>query len=230
MNHLSTISKHNHLVEASYRLTVTGQRVFLLVLAKINPLEALKSRYEVTAEEYARIYKISSKIAYRDLKEGLDELYDADIKLNDLSLKILTRRRIVDEAKYHYGEGKISISFPKKLRPFLSQLKNEYTQYRIGQVAGLKSSYSIRLFELLIQFKKTGERIITVKKLRDWFRIEKKYKRYADINKWVIKPAIEELNSKTSIEVNYKPIKKGRKIVMLSFNFKENEQPKPSLD
>jgi len=221
MNHLSTITKHNHLVQASYKLSLTGQRVFLLVLGKINPHKKLESTYEVTAEEYAKIYGITPKTAYRDLKQGLDELYNADIKLNDFELKILTRRRIVDEAKYHYGEGKISISFPEKLHPFLCEMHGKYTQYRIGQVSNLKSAYSIRLFELLIQFKSTGDRVITLKNLRDWFRLEKKYLRYADINKWVIKPAVAELNAKTNFSISYTTIKKNRCVHTISFLFTE---------
>jgi plasmid replication initiation protein len=226
MNHLSTITKHNHLVEASYRLSLVGQRVFLLALAKINPHAKLLKQYEITAEEYAREYKISSKIAYRDLKEGLDELYNADIRLNDMELKILTRRRIIDEAKYHYGEGKISISFPEKLEPFLCELHGQYTQYRIGQVSSLRSAHSIRLYELLIQFRKTSERLITIKNLRNWFRLEKKYKQYGDLNKWVIKPSVDELNAKTNLLINYKCIKKGRRADLLSFSFNETELSK----
>ena len=223
MNHLSKITKHNHLVQASYKLSLTGQRVFLLALSKINPKKKLEDHYEVTAEELARIWNLSNKVAYRDLKNGLDELYNADIRLNDLELKILTRRRIVDEAKYHYGEGKVSISFPEKLHPFLCEMHGKYTQYRIGQVSNLKSAYAIRLFELLIQFKSTGDRIITLKNLRDWFRIENKYHRYADLNKWVIKPAISELNTKTNLSIKYTTIKNGRSVHTLSFSFNESE-------
>ena len=103
----------------------------------------------------------------------------------------------------------------------MCHLKSEYTQYRIGQVAGLKSTYSIRLFELLIQFKKLGDRTISLKKFREWFRIEKKYKRYADINKWVIKPAVDELNVKTALNVKYESIKKGRKVISVYFAHEE---------
>jgi plasmid replication initiation protein len=224
MNHLSTITKHNHLVQASYKLSLTGQRVFLLILGKINHKKKLEDHYEVTAEEFSRMYNQSQKTAYRDLEKGLNELYNADIKLNDFELKILTRRRIVDEAKYHYGEGKISVSFPEKLHPFLCEMHGRYTQYRIGQVSSLKSAYAIRLFELLIQFESTGDRIITLKNFRDWFRIEKKYHRYADLNKWVIKPAIAELNAKTGLSINCSVIKKGRSVHTLSFSFKKTNR------
>ena len=221
MNHLSRVTKHNHLVEASYRLSLIGQRVFLLALAKINPLEYVETSYEITADEYSKMYGISSKLAYRDLNDGLNELYDADIRLNDLQLRILTRRRLVDEAKYHDGEGKISLSFPKKLHPFLCDLKSEYTSYRIGQVSHLKSNYSIRLFELILQFKRTGEREITLNKLREWFRIEKKYKTFSNITKRIIKPSLKELNEKTTFKIEYEKIKKGRKVNSLLFIFQE---------
>lgn len=222
MNHLSTVTKHNHLVQASYRLSLTAQRVFILAIGQINHKQNLKDHYEITAEEFSKMYNVSPKTAYRDLKEGLDELYNADIKLDDLELKILTRRRIVDEAKYHYGEGKISISFPEKLHPFLCEMNGKYTQYRICQVSNLKSAYAIRLFELLMQFKSTGDRIITLKNFRNWFRIENKYKTYADLNKRIIKPAINELNTKTNLSIKYTPIKKERRVHILSFSFTES--------
>jgi plasmid replication initiation protein len=221
MNHLCKVTKHNHLVEASYKLSLVGQRVFLLALAKINPLEYVETSYEITADEYSKMYGISPKLAYRDLNVGLNELYDADIRLNDLQLRILTRRRLVDEAKYHDGEGKISLSFPKKLHPFLCDLKSEYTSYRIGQVAHLKSNYSIRLFELILQFKKTGEREITLKKLREWFRIQEKYKDLRDVMRRIIKPSLKELNEKTTFKIEYKSVFKGRNVCSLIFVFEE---------
>lgn len=221
MNHLSKVTKHNHLIEASYKLSLVGQRLFLLALAKINPLKPLEKSYDITADEYSKMYGISLKLAYRDINHGLNELYDADIKLNDLQLRILIRKRLVDEAKYHDGEGKISLSFPQKLHPFLCDLKSEYTSYRIGQVCHLKSNYSIRLFELIMQFKKTGEREITLKKLREWLRIEKKYKEFSNITKRIIKPSLKELNEKTSFKIEYKNIRKCRNIYSLRFNFIE---------
>ena len=129
----------------------------------------------------------------------------------------------MNEGEYHEREGKISLSFPEKIKPFLYDLKQNYTSYRIGQVVKLKSNYSIRLFEMLIQYKKLGTRKLSLKMLREYFKTGDKYTISHDFLKKVVKPAVADLNAKTSFTIMHRCIKKGRAIEAIEFNFMDDK-------
>lgn len=107
--------------------------------------------------------------------------------------------------------------------PYLTQLKNKFTGISIKNVSSLKRTYSIRLYELLIQYKEIGYRTITIENFRIMLNIEDKYDLFKDLDKYVLKPAIKELNEKSNLTVQLKKIKNGRNISALSFSFKENK-------
>lgn len=53
-----------------------------------------------------------------------------------------------------------------------------------------------------------------------------KYEQFKDLNKWVIKPAIKELNQRSDLTIKFETIKKGRSVKALSFEFKKSAQLK----
>lgn len=221
MGQLSKVTKSNELVQAGYKLSLVGQRVFILLLTKIDTRKPLENSYTLTSKEYADNYGVSLKNAYRDLEKGANEIYDTDVKIHDQVLKIFCRERIANATAYHYGEGKISVSFPGSLSPHLCEFKDRFTTYRMSQVSGLKSAYSIRLYELLIQFRKTGDRCISVENFREWLGVEKKHVMFNNLKRRVIEPAVKELNLKTSLIVSWEAIKDSKTTKFLSFAFKE---------
>lgn len=77
-----------------------------------------------------------------------------------------------------------------------------------------------------MKFNATGERVIYVNDFRSALGISDKYPQFRDLNKWVIKPAVDELNQRSDLTINYETIKKGRTVAALSFEFKQSAQLK----
>ena len=50
--------------------------------------------------------------------------------------------------------------------------------------------------------------------------ISDKYPEFKILKRAVIKPAVEELNLRSDLIINYETIKKGRSVAALGFNFK----------
>lgn len=226
-----TVTKSNFLVEASYRLTLEEQRLLLTCIAQIKTNEDIPNELTITVSEYANIFGIQSTHAYEQVKNAAHHLYERDMKLFDPSQKTNGRLRWVYKIKYHDGQAKVTLGFSPDIKPYLAQLKGQFTSYKLCIVANLKSIYSIRLYELLMQFKATKERMLTIEKFRGLLEIkENQYPRFADIRRWVLQPAVNELNIKTNLIIEWKALKQGRKINSLLFKFKENGQMKLELD
>jgi plasmid replication initiation protein len=219
------VTKHNSLIEASYKLTLNEQRLVLLCIAKLNTVKALlkDNLFTVTAQEFAKAFCIEEKHAYESLSEAASTLYEKDIKTYDG--KYQQRFRWVYGIKYHNNEGKVTLGFSPWISPYLTMLQEHFSSYQLAQVAGLKSIYSIRLLEFLMQFKATGKLIIGLDKLKERLEIKDEYSRFYNFKKRVIEVAVKELKEKSNIIINWKAIKgqKGKGIKQLEFSFRESE-------
>ena len=222
------VAQSNLLVEASYRLNLEEKRIIIAAISKIDSRKDVPASITITAEEYAHIFELDINAAYQQIKDAVIRLYDRTIRLNTKDSK----NRIVDDemrwiyrrAIYHSREGRVTLNFSPDLMPYLGQLKEQYTAYKLVNIKALKSTYSIRLYELLTQYINAGERWITVAQFRDMLDLNDKYPRFADLKRWIIEPAIKELNTKSNYDVLYRTEKQGRTIHTLWFFFNEKAQ------
>ena len=223
--------KSNALVEASYKLTLQEQRFLLLCISRLKSgVDAASSELQknliITAEEYFNSFPdMGRKNAEIQLQEAVDRLWDRSILLKD-DEKQEEFRWIQRRAQYLKGEAKVQITFSDSVMPYLTQLQGQFTKVIIKNISRLSRSYSIRIYELLQQFRSTGERIISLDDFRSMLDICDKYQTYKSLNQQLLKPCIDELNLKSDLLVTVETIKKGRTVVALHFRFKEDKQIK----
>lgn len=74
--------------------------------------------------------------------------------------------------------------------------------------------------------KDTGFKTITLADFRATMEVPEKY-RYADIKRYAITPAVEELNAKADIYIGWKETKRPRAVYSLQFTFKFVNKGKP---
>lgn len=207
-------------------LSLAEQRVLLSCIAQIDSTAVLTEeyRFEVTASGVADLVGIENlSNTYRDLKTAAEKLYERSVTIDDPdpdNPKITQRKtRWISTIDYVPGEGKVVLSFAFGIIPYLSQLSREFTKYKLKHVARFESVYSIRLYELLVQWNSSGEREIEVEWLKNQFQVGDKYSRLVDLKKRVIDPAVEEINKHSNIWVKYGQRKSGRTITHFQFQF-----------
>ena len=89
----------------------------------------------------------------------------------------------------------------------------------------MTSLYGIRVYELLMQWKKTGKREIEIDWLKQQFEIGNKYPSIKDLKKYVIDPSIKDINTHSNYQVSWTQRKTGRKVTHLIFTFSEKKSP-----
>jgi plasmid replication initiation protein len=112
--------------------------------------------------------------------------------------------------------------------PYLSNLSNKFTQYKLKNVMQFKSTYSIRIYEMLMQWSSTGKREVEIEWLKKQLQIGDSYLRMIDFKTNVINVAMSEINKHSDIWVKYTQRKAGRTITHFLFTFGEKEPKKPS--
>ena len=179
----------------------------------------------IDALRYADVFGTTRQNAYMRMKEAEETLFNRRFSFFDEDGK-LVKSRWISQVKYLDNEGAIEIVFTPAVVQGISRIngvKEFFTQYLLSQTANLKSVYSSRLYELLIQWRSTGKTpIINLEDFRAQLGVEEdQYKLMSDFKKRVLDLAINDINEKTDIKVTYQQHKKGRSISGFSFNFKQ---------
>lgn len=231
--HLSEkhVTLRNDLVAASHGLkTLAEQRVVKSCAAKLDSVRLDQGRYKITlsAAEYAETFGLDPNTAYEQLKTVSDTLLDRVIKREeDLGKRgvRLHKDHWVSGVTYHEGEAWVELRFSHEATPYLVALRGNHTTYLLRQAAGLRSIYSWRLLEMLMQFKDTGWRQMDVPDFIHAMDAKTSHTaNFAQLRRWVIEPAVKELTEKDGWLIEWQPIKQGRKVTALRFTFERDPQ------
>ncbi|WP_404361600.1 RepB family plasmid replication initiator protein [Methylotuvimicrobium sp. KM1] len=218
------VVKDNKIIEASYTLSLSEQRVLLACISQIDSKSTLQpdNKFHVMASEIVDLMGLDSSNAYRDMKMAVERLYNRTIKIDgeDGEMRWIYRK------EYVKNEGKITLYFSPEIIPYLSQLSDKFTAYKLKYVTQFKSSYSIRLYEILVQWASAGEREVKVDWLRKIFQVEDKYKAIKDFKKYIVEPSLADINEHSNIWVEYGQRKSGRTVTHFQFKFGLKSQPK----
>lgn len=222
MNNLS-VTKSNSLIDASYKLNVQAQKLVLACLGKVDPRREIPKEITITAAEFSDLMGIPN--AHRELYLAADALFASVIKIrednNDIEVYWIQKK-----SKKIKGAGSVTITWSDDVIKYISSLQSRFTSYKLRHIAELQSSHSIRMYELLMKFNSTGERVIYLDDFKSSLGLSDKYPLFKDLNKWVIKPSVDELNQRSDLTIKYETIKKGRSVAALSFTFKQSKQMK----
>jgi len=227
------VVKDNALMNASYNLEVTEQR--LILLAIISARETGKgitadSKLEIHASDYAKQFNVTKEGAYKALKEAVNNLFDRQFSFQEETSKGIgiVRSRWVSRIKYIDDSALLEITFAPDVVPLITRLEKHFTSYQINQVSGLTGKYAIRLYELLITWREVGKTpILKLGDFRSQLGVEpNEYKAMNHFKSRVLEPSLQQINEKTDIKVKVEQHKNGRSISGFSFRFKQKPQPK----
>jgi len=228
------VYKSNSLVEACYRLSVIEQRIVLACISQVRRDKPITDEimYSVTATDIAEVSETDIKTTYRDLQEGALRLKRREVRIEKEANGNSKRKEVlicgwVQSIMYIENEGRVCLRFNKDMLPYLTELSAQFTKYRLKAVAKMDSSYAIRLYELLNQWRDIHEREVSVQWLRDTFQLGDKYPAIKDLKKWVIDPAVAQINEHSDLTASYAQRKSGRNVTHLTFSFQPKPEPKP---
>ena len=231
----SLVVKDNALINASYNLELTEQR--LIMLAIINARESgqgitADSKLEIHASDYAKLFNVSIDASYKALREAVNNLFNRQFsyaaEYKRTGKTGIVRSRWVSRIFYVDDLALLEITFAPDVVPLVTRLEEHFTSYQAKQVAHLTSKYATRLYELLIAWREVGKvPQIEIGDFRNRLGLlESEYTAMSDFKKRVLEPSIKQINEHTDITVTYEQHKKGRAISGFSFRFKQKPQAK----
>ena len=229
------VVKDNALIQASYTLDLAEQRLILLAIIEArNSGQGIThdSLLKIHASSYAEQFGVNDKTAYTVVKDASKGLFDRYVTYHDKNPKNGKDRsfhcRWVDKIGVEPDSGIVYMRFTSDVVPLITRLESHFTSYEIEKVANLSSSYAIRLYELIIQWRDNGvTQRYKIDDLRQKLGVKPdQYKKMSNFKMRVLDLAIDQINTHTDITVKAEQHKTGRTITAMSFTFKPKTAPK----
>ncbi|MCW5212061.1 replication initiation protein [Desulfobulbus sp. TB] len=233
-NKKQLVVQSNKLLEARYSLTVGEQRLILAMVSMIHSDDADFFDYKISMKDLSGLLSIDTKNIYCEFDKIIERLMSRILHIVK-SDGLLLRSHWVSTAEYQ--QGSVVLSFSPKLKPYLLNLKREFTKFNFSIVTQFKSIYSIRIYQLLKQYKGIGYREFSVDVLKEILGIKKeKYREFKRFRGRVLNQAKKEFDKKDKagcfqcdLTFILETIREGRKISILKFIIIEQELSQSSV-
>ncbi|WP_313422413.1 replication initiation protein RepM [Moraxella sp. CTOTU49803] len=227
MSKSDLVVKANRLNMALQYLTLPELRIIQLAIVDARETgKGLSTDTPLTidAKRYANVFNTSRQNGYILMKQAEDTLFNRRFSFYDEEDK-LVKSRWIQFIRYLDDEGAIELAFTYHVVKAISRIdgfEEFFTSYLLEQTAQLKSVYSVRLYELLVQWKSAGKTpVIELELIRGQIGLlNNEYTRMCDFKRRVLDLAVNEINEKTDLKVNYTQEKKGRIITGFKFSVK----------
>ena len=232
----NAVTKSNRLARAYYRFDIVEKRIMEAMISKLDSRLANKEQMQdirLDAKEYAEAFGVKRHKAYEEMAEAVHRLMRTVITVRE-SDDVKREYTLMAEAVYHKGKGHITATFNPKIARHLVNLREHFVSYQLKKGANFKSSYTWRLFEIMMSWKQSDNPVagwftVSVEELKEMLGAPQNY-RFKDLRVRAIDKAIEEIDRELNIKVWYEPVKRGRRIELLKFNFMEDEQQRLDLE
>lgn len=231
MNRDYIVTQANELIMAKQTkpLTLREKRLVVTLVSMIEPQDEDFKEYNIRLKEFYKLLGLNEDVHYSQLKQVVDDLMSKVIEI-PLNEGGWLKTHWVSRATYIEGEGMIKLAFDPHLKEYLLMLKKAFTSYKLNNVLSLQSTYGLRLYEILKSWeyvKSEKARTVELIRLREMLGVDSKtYPKYSNFKIKVLKKAIDEINSKTDLNVSFKELKEARKVIALEFKINGVANPK----
>lgn len=223
------VVKSNDLIQRNrFELSLPEQKTVAYICSMIQPIQTEESgfqlEYEFKIREYCKICGIDYDNGknYQDVKATLKKLRDKSMWLT-LPDGSETTVGWLAKATTNKKSGIAHIKLDEDMVPYLFDLKHKFTQYQLYNVLGMKSAFSVRIYELMKSYSFRHTITFELDELKKLLMVEdvKSYNRFPDFRRKVLEKAQLEINELTDINIEFEPIKTGRKVTSIKFIIEE---------
>lgn len=245
LNELSKrkVVEHNSLITSIAKMDKTPLKMFELAVSCIDTEKPLEDNTVLLSKaDLFAFFKVSDNDKHSRFKEAVEKMQkQAFFKIKEKKEHGFEFENIVPipYVKWTDYNDEVLIRFSPEIIPYLVNLKKNFTQHALSDLAELNSKYSLILYRWLSmnynQYEhysnKGGRReeqvaayrnpTISMRELREMTDTVKEYKLMHQFTERILKEPLEEINAHTSFNVSYDKVKKGRSVDSIVFHIEK---------
>lgn len=235
------VVKTNRLNSAVQNLSLVEIRIIQLAIIDARETGqglSTDKPLRIHASRYAEAFDTSKQNAYQVIKEAESTIFKRQFSFIDTDGKQV-KSHWLQQVKYFDTEGFIEIIFTHAVVKGITRIDGAvefFTSYLLSNTVHFKSAYSVRLYELLSQWKNNEKYnyktpVFEINSFREQLGIEpNQYKAMKDFKKYVLERGISEINEHSDLQVSYSQHKNGRIITGFNFEvkFKKEKDNRPT--
>lgn len=225
------LMKHNMITKAKFNITTVENRIFQLIMYKLQKRGTGVLECEVSLDEFKKIVKHKGSLTPKGISELLTDLRKQSIYFRKTKQEQSADKKakkpfavwgewgIINGHMYDEETESFTIEASEKVHLLLHDyLEGGYTPINLSVFFNLSNSYAQRFYDLLRLWSNKKKVInYSVSELRELLMIEDKYPRFVDFKRRVLTPAINELNKTGMFTIEIKENRKGRAVESIDF-------------
>jgi len=215
------IRQHNAITTARYEMSACEMDIVFYLLSLLKKEDQKGKMYQVRVKD---LQEVTGR------EWNYNQFIDATSALRSREYIIENEKRLLQvgllaSAEYIKGEGLIELEISEKVRPYLIDIKNNFTSFRLQAAFSLSSKYAKRIYQIASQWKDIGEsKIFTLHDFKVMLMLKdpkgkepEQYTKVSMLQKFVLDTAVNQINKNTDLKISYSLIKKGRSYQSIRF-------------
>lgn len=225
------IRQANALAGAAYSLNLTEKRLVYVALDSIARGKVKQDSYrnypvKILHTDFAKLFNVSINNVSRDIQAATSSLNSKEVVFylpddDDGEDKAIDGISWTTKRSHRPKSGATIVYFNGELVDIITKADKNFTRLLQDDIAKLESPQSMRLYDTLKQWENKGQVVLHLNWLFERYEITEAYRnRMSDFRRRFLKPCVDEINSKTSLTVDYKELKgKERKNAVYAIQF-----------
>ncbi|MCS4162541.1 hypothetical protein GGP94_002985 [Salinibacter ruber] len=220
--------KANHLIRGRINWTKMEHRVVAMLVAQLKKEDESFEMQRVHISDLMDMAQVSSRDIYDRAEEVCRKLLNQKVHVRtstDDGRRVYQGYNCLSTCRYVEGSGYIEAKFNDDMKPFLLQLKRQFTMYRLQNFMRLSSQHSMRMYELIKMREGLRHLCLSVEELREVLCCEHTYDRFSDFKRYVLERARTEIADTCDIYFTYKVERDGRTPVRVRLLIHQPDAP-----
>lgn len=147
------IRQHNAITTARYEMTACEMDIVFYLLSLLKKEDRIGTFYRVKVLDLQHL--TGRQWNYQQFLEATSALRSREYVIEDN--KWILQVGLLASAEYIKGEGVIELEISEKIRPYLIDLKRNFTSFRLQAAFSLSSKYAKRIYQIASQWKDKAE-------------------------------------------------------------------------
>lgn len=218
------IRQHNAITSARYDYSSCQLDILFCLLSHLRKEDNPNVSYRINIADVERL--TGRQWNYQQLREATADMGSRMFEVeNEKAYKQLW---MFQKVEYIKGHGCLEIVLSEFIRPYLFELKDNFTSYQLHSALKLSSKYAKRIYQLASQWKDIGEtKTYTIEELKLMLKLKdpkgkfpEQFEKFSQFKARVLDIAMRQINEHTDLNISYHLVKQGKAFHSIRFYMK----------